>query len=272
MTSVRSLTTVCTGMHRYDKSLSTRGTGAGTTITAPILAYLVETAHGRVLYDLGCDYASLADPAERAARYDPAGFPFGPPEMGADERLPVQLAGAGLDPRDVDCVVCGHLHFDHAGGLADFVHAEIHCHPAELGAARANDGGGYFAADFARDHRWRLDPGEYELCPGLRLIDSPGHTAGHRSLWIEPPDGPAVVIAGDAADLRENLDAEIAPGLCWRERDDLALASIRKLKGLAAAENAELWPNHDLDHWHGICRAGRPVLAAARRRPAGTSP
>ena len=82
--------------------------------------------------------------------------------------------------------------------------------------------------------------------PGVRAIESPGHTAGHMSLWIELPQGAPIVITGDAADLRENLDDEIAPGLCWPDRADLALASIRKLKRLAVVDGAELWPNHDM--------------------------
>ena len=264
MSAVRRLTTICTGMHTYDKGLSVRGRG-GERIRAPILAYLIETDHGRILYDVGCDHAKLADPQARAAWYDAASFPFGPPEMAADERLPVQLARLGLNPRDIDAVVLGHLHFDHAGGLSDFAHAEVHCHPAEFAAAQANRDGAYFASDWAGHPRWKLDAAGGELCPGVRLIDSPGHTAGHRSLWIELRAGAPVLIAGDAADLAENLDDEIAPGLLWDEREDLALASIRALKGLAADTGAELWPNHDLAHWQRQCRCGRPVLASPTR-------
>jgi N-acyl homoserine lactone hydrolase len=84
---------------------------------------------------------------------------------------------------------------------------------------------------------------EYTVPTGLCAIATPGHSAGHMSMWIEPPKGPAVILCGDAADLRENLSDEIAPGYCWRDNE--ALASIRKLKQLARAENAELWPNHD---------------------------
>ena len=74
------------------------------------------------------------------------------------------------------------------------------------------------------------------LCAGLRIDRQPGHTAGHRSLVIELPDGAPVILAGDAADLQENLDAEIAPGILWRDgdgrvREDLALASIRAPEG-----------------------------------------
>ncbi len=72
-----------------------------------------------------------------------------------------------------------------------------------------------------------------------------GHTAGHMSLWVELPHGRPVILCGDAADLQENLTDEIAPGLCWQDDEALAIESIRKLKALAAAEEADLWPNHD---------------------------
>jgi N-acyl homoserine lactone hydrolase len=65
------------------------------------------------------------------------------------------------------------------------------------------------------------------------------------SMLIELPQGPPLILCGDAADLTENLDDEVAPGYCWQGDEGLALASIRKLKSLALAEKAELWPNHD---------------------------
>jgi N-acyl homoserine lactone hydrolase len=93
--------------------------------------------------------------------------------------------------------------------------------------------------------------GEYDVAPGVRAIATPGHTAGHMSLWIEREKGAPVLLCGDAADLTENLEHEVAPGLCWRDREDLALGSIRKLKALAKDTGASLWPNHDLAFWGG---------------------
>lgn len=265
MSDVRRLIPILTGRHRYDSSLSLRGRATGTVIEAPILAYLIETAHGRVLYDVGCDHGKLADPRLRALHYGPGGFPFGPPEMDEDDRLPVLLAQLGVRPRDIDAVILGHLHFDHAGGLSDFVGAEIHCHADEWEAARENADGAYFANDFEGPHRWRLDRDERALCAGLRLVNTPGHTAGHRSLVVEAAGGPPVIITGDAADLHENLRSEIAPGILWRDREDLALASIRRLKALALDEGAALWPNHDLAHWLQLRQDGWPTLAAPGR-------
>jgi N-acyl homoserine lactone hydrolase len=246
MTQVLRLWPLLTATHRYDKSLSTRNHGQGQVIEAPILAYLVETTNGRILYDVGCDYAKIADPDKRAHYYDPQNFAFGAPEMQDAQRLPHHLAQLGLTPDDVDVVFLSHLHFDHAGGLCDVCGTEVHVQHDELAAAQTGLDPAYFAADFAGDYPWKIKRGEYDLVPGVRAISTPGHTAGHMSLWIELPKGPPVLLCGDAADLQENLLQEIAPGLCWQDREELALDSIRKLKRLAQEERAELWPNHDM--------------------------
>jgi N-acyl homoserine lactone hydrolase len=54
------------------------------------------------------------------------------------------------------------------------------------------------------------------------------------------------LLAGDAADLQENLDDEVAPGTLWQGREAQAVASIRKLKALARNTGAVIWPNHDM--------------------------
>jgi len=246
MSQILGIRPLLTATHRYDKSLSTRHRGQGEIIEAPVLAWLVETRNGRILYDVGCDYRKLADPVLRDRYYNPAEFPFGPPDMREDQRLGAHLARLGLTPRDIDVVFLGHLHFDHAGGLCEVEGCELHVHADELAAARAQADGAYFADEFPEHYAWRVQTGEYDLVPGVRAVATPGHTAGHMSLVVELPDSGPVILCGDAADLRENLEAEVAPGLCWQEREDLALASIRKLKGLAMEAGAELWPNHDI--------------------------
>lgn len=254
MTAVRKLWPLLTATHRYDKSLSTHGRGRGSVIQAPILAYLIETTHGRILYDVGCDHAKIADPALRARHYDAEGFAFGAPEMTPEQRIPAHLARLGLRPADVDLVFLGHLHFDHAGGLGELGGAEVHVQRAELEAARSGTDPACFADEIADADRWTVKDGEYAPADGLLALSTPGHTAGHMSLWIELPHGAPVVLCGDAADLRENIDDEVAPGVCWCDRHQQAVASIRKLKRLASIEGAELWPNHDMAFWEQLRR------------------
>lgn len=252
MTQVLRMWPLLTATHRYDKSLSTRHRGQGETIEAPILAYLIETRNGRILYDVGCDYRKIENQELSDYYYDSETFAFGAPDMREDQRLPHHFARLGLTPADVDVVFIGHLHFDHAGGLCEVCGADIHVQHEELEAARSGQDPGYFVDDFAGKYNWQVMQGEYDVAPGVRAISSPGHTAGHMSLYIELPKGMPIILCGDAADLQENLRDEVAPGICWQDQEDQALQSIRKLKDIAAREKADLWPNHDLAFWRTL--------------------
>lgn len=255
-----------TGTIRYEKTISTRNLGHGEFIDAPILAYLIETSNGRILYDAGCDYRKLTDASLRARYFDLMRPLVEAPRMSAEQRIPHYLHRLGLALSDIDLVFIGHLHFDHAGGLCDLAGCEVHVHADELATARTGLDDSVFADELAHADRWQLKTGEYLVTPGVHAITTPGHTAGHMSLLVEPggergsgkgTSGNAavskaaswrpVILCGDAADLVENISDEIAPGYCWQDNEALALASIRKLKFLGREENAELWPNHDME-------------------------
>jgi N-acyl homoserine lactone hydrolase len=266
MTQVRNFWPLLTATHRYDKSISTYQRGAGQMIDAPILAYLIETTNGRILYDVGCDHAKINDPALRARHYNPETFEFGAPEMTEEQRIPNHLARLGLTPADVDVIFISHLHFDHAGGLKELRRcgcgAEIHVQKNEMEVGLSGADEVVFADDLADDQgtplQFKLTTGEYTVTPGVQAISTPGHTIGHMSLLVELPQGRPILLAGDAADLQENLDNDIAPGTLWQGNEAQAISSIRKLKTLAAEESAWLWPNHDMTFYRGL---QTPLLA-----------
>jgi N-acyl homoserine lactone hydrolase len=91
--------------------------------------------------------------------------------------------------------------------------------------------------------RWELRDGDWDAMPGLRLIDTRGHTSGHQSAIVDLPSGASIVLPFDAADLQENLDQEILPGESCD--DDAALRAIRRLKSLAAEPGATCLLFHD---------------------------
>ena len=260
MTGAIRLWPLLTATHRYDKSISTWQRGKGQRIDAPILAYLIETANGRILYDVGCDHAKIHDPALRARYYDPKVFDFGAPEMTEEQRLPRYLERLGLSAEDIDVLFIGHLHFDHAGGLKELKRlgcgAEIHVHREEVEAARSGVDTSVFADDLldddGRPFNFTLQTGPYVVAPGVNAVMTPGHTAGHMSMLIELPRGRPILLAGDAADLQENLDDEVAPGGFREGGHDEAVASIRTLKALAHETGAWIWPNHDLPFYRSL--------------------
>jgi hypothetical protein len=154
---------------QIDKSLSTRGRGTGTQIEAPILAYLIETAHGRILYDVGCDYAKIADP--RSQPLLRSGILPLDRQRCARRPHSVSSATAGATAADVDVVFVGHLHFDRAGGLCDVCGAEVH--------VQQDNSCGAYGLDIAvfpttcQHQNWKVQQGEYDLVPGVRAVASP---------------------------------------------------------------------------------------------------
>ncbi len=88
-----------TGTQRYEKIVSTRNRGQGLFVVAPIIAYLIETANGRILYDVGCDYTKIATPQLRTRFFDPMRPMFEPPEMTQEQRIPTYLKKLGLAPK-----------------------------------------------------------------------------------------------------------------------------------------------------------------------------
>lgn len=71
MTDVLKLWPLLTATHRYDKSISTRNRGQGALIEAPILALLIETRQGCILFDVGCDYAKNQRSSPQGALVQP---------------------------------------------------------------------------------------------------------------------------------------------------------------------------------------------------------
>jgi N-acyl homoserine lactone hydrolase len=78
--------------------------------------------------------------------------------------------------------------------------------------------------------QWDLHEGDWEAQPGLRLIDTRGHTQGHQSAIVDLPESGTLVLPFDAGDLQENFDEELLPGESCD--DAAALQAIRRINSL----------------------------------------
>ncbi|MFB7472035.1 MBL fold metallo-hydrolase [Kitasatospora sp. NPDC056184] len=166
----------------------------------PVLAYLVRRPEGLLLFDTGL---GEGDP-EADAHYRPVRRP-----------LTAALAAAGVAPGDLDAVVNCHLHFDHCGGNPLLAGVPVWVQAAELAEARA---GGY-TIDALVDFpgvRYREAAGEADVWPGVRVVPTPGHTAGHQSLVVAGPDG-CTVLAGQAYDTASAYGAAVLARRAARE-------------------------------------------------------
>ena len=102
MSYALSIRALLTATHRYEKTVSTRNRGHGVYIEAPILAYLIETPNGRILFDVGCDYHKIATPELREQYLEPMRPTFEVPRMSQTQRIPHYLEALGLSVADID--------------------------------------------------------------------------------------------------------------------------------------------------------------------------
>ena len=108
------------------------------------------------------------------------------------------LAELDMSPADISLVINTHLHFDHCGQNPVFKHAPFYVQRAELDRARREspDLSSWF--DFM-GARFELLDGDAEILPGLSVIATPGHTAGHQCVVAAAGDGSLDLLIGDAA-------------------------------------------------------------------------
>ena len=80
----------------------------------PALAYIIEHPEGRILFETGVSTRWNEEWPEDYLMADWA-------NIKAEQFLEQKLESIGLGPEDFRYVVVGHMHVDHAGGLADHI-------------------------------------------------------------------------------------------------------------------------------------------------------
>jgi glyoxylase-like metal-dependent hydrolase (beta-lactamase superfamily II) len=208
------------GTIRLDKSMTVDGCPPGTVLEVPIWAAAVEGNGHRFLVDTG-----LAAP-EKWSKMAPHWLEDG-------QNIHSELAELGWRTADVDFVINSHLHYDHAENNLAFPHAQFYVSRAEWDFSRDSGTGQAALYDF----EWTspqvtymnysvVSVDHYDVMPGVRLIQTPGHTPGHQSVLVQTAEG-VLCVAGDAACMMENLTLPAAPGA--HTLRSAALESIEKI-------------------------------------------
>ncbi|MGK5678821.1 N-acyl homoserine lactonase family protein [Actinoplanes sp. URMC 104] len=159
-------------------------TGTGEARVEPVFGYLIEHPEaGRILVDTG-----MGGDAEVDAWYRPRRV-----------ALAAALQKAGARVEDISAVVNCHLHFDHCGGNRELVGRPVFAQRAELGLARAAES--HTLPELVDHPGSRIEEldGEAEIAPGVFVVPTPGHTAGHQSLVVTRGDG-TLIVAGQSHD------------------------------------------------------------------------
>ena len=154
---------------------------------------LVETPAGRVLVETGIG-ERVSDKVRSMRGYE------------GDPVVPA-LRAAGFDPGSVDVVAMSHLHFDHAGGLllADgsraFPRARIVAQRAEWEIALGENPrivASYDQPEIRLARSWGEEgwvDGEREILPGVSVVPTGGHSAGHQAVVVRGRGGSGRTLA-----------------------------------------------------------------------------
>jgi len=194
---------------------------SATDPVSPVFAYLIHHPDGAVLVDTGVGRGNeFLDEV-----YQPTVTDLGE-----------ALAHVGVDARDVVAIVNSHLHFDHCGQNPMFygLQVPVYVQQAEVEAARQPFYTDPAWASVPIDQLRRVD-GDESLADGVRIVATPGHTAGHQSLVIEGDGEVAVIAAQSVWRAGEFETGDPSAGNVSEELWKDGVDSLRRLRSLDPA-------------------------------------
>jgi N-acyl homoserine lactone hydrolase len=240
-----------------DKSmLQTGGSGK---VTVPVAFFLIKHPKGNVLFETGNNDKVITDPTY----WGPLAAMLGDASRSPDVAIDTQLAKIGVKPSDINYIILGHMHLDHAGNVGKFPTATIVYQRDEIVNAfwpKPGFGCCYITTDFAQ---LRNDVGQnvpnkqnvIELNGDLDLFGdgsiyihrAVSHTPGSQIAVIRLPKTGPVVLTSDLCYLMENLQKDILPTATLAYDPAGMISGYQYIKHLMSVEGADVIFAHDAE-------------------------
>lgn len=237
------------GRVRMRKAIYLPDADRSETIDMPISCALLRHPQGNVLFDTGCHPSVPENPEARWGGLARLMVPI----MQPGDHVVNSLACVGVEPDDIDMVVCSHLHPDHCGCNAFFKRATFAIHAKEVEAARAPEAerSGYLAAEW--EQPMPIDPidRQRDLFGDGRivLVPMPGHTPGTMGALVNLERSGRFFLASDTVAIRATLDRDVIPRNTWNaEVLARSLAEVRHIE----AGGATIICSHDDAQWNTL--------------------
>lgn len=221
-------------------------------IRLPVLCFLIETKKGYILYDTGCNSNALTKkeywPNELFQSY-----PLTQPN---ENTLENQLALCNVKPEQIRTVVLSHLHMDHAGNIGLFKDADIYVPREDYIAGQLavhlnsdkNTHGAYIKEEMeANTGQIHLVDHDFELVPGVEIVNLPGHTDGLLGLVVHL-EGGTMILPQDCLYLQENYGPPVKESGLMAD-NKAYFKSIEKVRMLVKKYHAKLIYAHDYEYF-----------------------
>ncbi len=194
-----------------DKSVYSPGHWRGEQITLSCNAYLIRRAGEWMMWDTGIDDAIAKEPGGRIIAHDIRGI--------VPRTITSQLIEVGVAPTEIRRVFLSHAHFDHIGNAGLFRHAIWHVqrreHESMFGPGYKNYGYTPSLYSCLNETKIELLNGDLDVFgdDSVRVVSTPGHTPGHCSLLVRLARAGPILLSGDVAHYRFNMEHHCVPSM-----------------------------------------------------------
>jgi glyoxylase-like metal-dependent hydrolase (beta-lactamase superfamily II) len=173
------------GTKVFDKSMMTYQFGTGEQYTIPIYCWYLEGGDRKILVDTG-----EMSPVQSQDRENNIGGKIYTFEDG--------LARWDLAPEDIDLVIHTHLHNDHCENDYKCTNAEFYVHAKEVERIHDPHPLDYryledYIEDVEENGQIKTISADTEIVPGILAVNTPVHTEGGLTLFIDTPAGKAAI-------------------------------------------------------------------------------
>ncbi len=199
--------------------------------------YLIRHGDAYLLWDTGLSKTALNKPLIQEADSE-----------SLTATIVDQLARIGVEPAQVSLVGISHYHFDHIGQAADFPQAKLLIGQGDFEVlsrpgheARAKQ----LSPWLQKGAKVEKITGDYDVFGdgSVVMLDLPGHTPGHHGLLVQLPKRGSVLLSGDVAHFRENLQSAGVPS--FNSDRAQSLSSMDRFNKLARNLGATVIIQHE---------------------------
>ena len=195
-----------------------------------VYSYLIYTEKGIYLFDTGLNELFVSD--IDTIMEDLVSFIN--VKVSVEHMLEKKLEEYGVKPADLKGVICSHLHFDHAGGLKVFEGTDVPLYVNYREFEYAQGSGRSFEYklqdhDFLKNAEnviWTSEDMDIDGMPCMKLIQTPGHSAGHQSLILTGREK-RLLLTGDAVYSWDNMKSNRVPPYPFKKQQ--AAESLERL-------------------------------------------